>query len=1067
MTNGQPSPPYRLGLDVGANSIGWCLVEIGGETETSGLLALGTRLLTASDEAGRDPQTGASLAVDRRVARGMRRRRDRHLLRKDDLMRALVAHGLMPAEESARKALEQLDPYEVRVQALDGPVPLHHLGRALFHLHQRRGFKSNRRSDRANTEAGLIAKGIESLREKMAAECARTIGEFLARRHAVRETVRARMRGAGKDAHYPFYLERALLEEEFDGLWVRQAAHHPELTDAARDVIRGIMFRQRELREVRPGKCALHPETDDRAPRALPDAQRFRILKELADLRLREPTGAARPLTVAERDALLHRLSTSAKLSFDQTRRLLKLGGAVSFNLESERRKDLKGDETAARLGAKKLLGKAWHALDRATRAAVVERLLTEQDPSVLVAELARLLPGHDPDVLRQVAACPMPEGHSHYGRRALGDLVRQMEVADFTDPETGEVIDTRPMTEVEAVARLGFHHSDRRPTETLPRLPYYGEVLTDAVIGTGDPKDPLETRVGRIPNPTVHIALNQLRRVVNAIVARHGPPAEIAIELARELKLSREQKREIEREQTENQKANEERRKRLLELGQRDTGTNRLKLRLHDELPAEEKVSVYSGRKIRDERQLLSAEIEVDHILPFSRTLDDGIGNKVLCFREENRGKRNRTPAEFFTDPDQYAAVLERAMRLLPASKSWRFAPDAMERFDDGGFGLPRRLTDTQYMARLALRYLQHVCPSNKVWATNGRMTAMLRGKWGLNPLLPDHNVTGLGQPKNRRDHRHHAIDAFVTAVTTRSLVQRIAKQAGRAEDQELERILEDMPDPWPGFREALDEAVNRTVVSHRPDHGIQGKLHEETAYGPVTEAERAEGWTVSHHKPVDGLSANEMRRIRDRDLRARVETVLAAEGEDAARALVADDGRVKRRRVKLLKRENPEGLIEIRHGPGGRFSKFYTKGAQHHIDIVELPDGSWTGEAVSVFDANQPGFTPRWTADGGIGRLVMRLHKGDLVEVEHKGARRVMRVYQLEPSANRIRLAGHNEAGALQNRHADADDPFRWFIASYSRLKSGGARPVRTDLLGRVFYLDASTDDSGSPPS
>lgn len=1046
---------YRLGLDVGANSIGWCVLELDANGQPVGIVDLGTRILTATEEAGRDPQTGCSLSVDRRTARGMRRRRDRHLLRKSDLMDALVAHGLMPAEEDARKALEAVDPYEVRVKALDSPVPLHHLGRALFHMHQRRGFKSNRKTDRNNKEAGPIRQGIDSLKAKMAQENARTIGEFLARRHAERQSVRARLRGTGKDAYFPFYLERELIEEEFEALWNVQAAHHDALADTAREAVHRIVFRQRPLRDAIPGKCALYPETDHRAPRALPAAQRFRILKELANLKLRSPGSVERPITIEERDTLLGKLLGTDKLTFDRMRRTLKLDPDSRFNLESERRKDLKGDETATRLGAKKVMHKDWHALPSQTQSAIVEALLDEPDESILRDRLAELLPGQLDAVDALVDAPPLPEGHVRYGRRALDELNAAMEAGnrEHIAPDTGEVT-LRPIREDEAVAELGLHHSDRRPTEKLERLPYYGAVLTDAVVGTGEPKDKQEVRLGRIPNPTVHIALNQIRHLVNAIVARYGPPAEIALELARELKLSREEKGRLEREYTENQRENDARRATLAELKQPDTGINRLLLRLYDELPAEDKLCVYSGRSIGVE-QLFSSAIEIDHILPFSRTLDDSFGNKVLCFREANRGKRNRSPAEAYSG-DMLEAIQERANRLLPNRKSWRFATDAMQRFEDEGLLLPRRLTDTQYMARLARTYLTHVCPSNKVWATNGRLTSMLRGKWGLNALLPDHNFAAVAQPKNRRDHRHHAIDAFVIAVTDRSLIQRMATAAGRAEEQELDRILGDMPEPFDDFRSVLAQRLERVVVSHRADHGRQGKLHEETAYGPVTDKEREQGWTVTYRKPADSLTANEIKRIRDPELREAAERVLDSQGEEAVHAHMAAHGI---RRVRLLKKEDPSGLITVRHGKDKQHVKYYAAGSNHHVDIYETADGKWHGEGVSVYDANQQDHRPVWRDRNDGARLVMRLHKGDLVEVEHEGIRKVMRVYQLEVSNNRVRLAGHTEAGALQKRHSDADDPFRWFLAGYGALQKGGARRVRVDALGRVHAVEDTT--------
>src|SRR3546814_20910142 len=106
--------------------------------------------------------------------------------------------------------------------------------------------------------------------------------------------------------------------------------------------------------------------------------------------------------------------------------------------------------------------------------------------------------------------------------------------------------IDGRPLTYNEAVeAALGKSHSDFRTGEVLDFLPYYGEMLSREIPpGTLDPNDDDATRWGKITNPTVHIGLNQLRRLLNAIIRVHGRPEEISVELARHLQQS-EQRRD------------------------------------------------------------------------------------------------------------------------------------------------------------------------------------------------------------------------------------------------------------------------------------------------------------------------------------------------------------------------------------------------------------------------------------------------------------------------------------------------------------------------------------------
>src|SRR3546814_18608370 len=87
---------------------------------------------------------------------------------------------------------------------------------------------------------------------------------------------------------------------------------------------------------------------------------------------------------------------------------------------------------------------------------------------------------------------------------------------------------------------------SDLRTGEILDKLPYYGELLAqDIPPGTQLASDPPEKRFGKITNPTVHIGLRQLEKLVNAIIAVHGRTDQIVVELARELKLNEKDKEE------------------------------------------------------------------------------------------------------------------------------------------------------------------------------------------------------------------------------------------------------------------------------------------------------------------------------------------------------------------------------------------------------------------------------------------------------------------------------------------------------------------------------------------
>ena len=218
---------YRLALDLGSTSLGWAMIRLAADNAPCAVIKAGVRIF--SD--GRNPKDGSSLAVTRREARAMRRRRDRLLKRKSRMMQTLIAHGFFPKVEAERKALETLNPYALRAKGLDAALTPAEFGRALFHINQRRGFKSNRKTDKADSDSGALKTAINKLRQNLADTGCRTVGEWLHKRDAAGQTVRARYRQEkvlkedGKtriDKSYGLYIDRAMIEAEFDTLWAAQ-----------------------------------------------------------------------------------------------------------------------------------------------------------------------------------------------------------------------------------------------------------------------------------------------------------------------------------------------------------------------------------------------------------------------------------------------------------------------------------------------------------------------------------------------------------------------------------------------------------------------------------------------------------------------------------------------------------------------------------------------------------------------------------------------------------------------------------------------------------------------------
>ena len=215
---------YRLSLDLGTHSIGWAVLPLADDGKPKAIAKAGVRIF--SD--GRHPKTGTSLAVERRNARLMRRRRDRLLKRTSRLVTQLTKYDFLPPSLEKRRALASLDPYKLRAKGLDEELKPYEFGRVLLHLSKRRGFKSNRKTDKKDNDLGVMAQAIKTLQNELDVEKCRTVGEWLARRHGKGLSVRARLRGSKKtDKAYDFYADRAMTEHEFDMLWEKQRAFLP------------------------------------------------------------------------------------------------------------------------------------------------------------------------------------------------------------------------------------------------------------------------------------------------------------------------------------------------------------------------------------------------------------------------------------------------------------------------------------------------------------------------------------------------------------------------------------------------------------------------------------------------------------------------------------------------------------------------------------------------------------------------------------------------------------------------------------------------------------------------
>lgn len=1045
-----------LGLDLGTASIGWCVLEAGWDLTSKNwiphaILGMGSRVFdpgtTGDIERGKDESRG----VARRQARGLRKGLARRAGRMHSLFQTLVQAGLLPKEGNPNlpvalrifETLKTLDatlltegedpvrlPYALRAKAIAGPLAPYALGRALYHLAQRRGFKSNRKAARkeGEEESGIVRGGIESLRQQMAGKASLTLGHLFSH-HDPENHAETPNRIRGR------YTSRDMIEAEFETIWAEQIKHHHGLlsTDLKTKVHKCIFF-QRPLKgaEHLVGWCSLEQgrwvqvrkshrrdgrpipggalvpvyKAPRRMPLAHPKAQRFRILQKVNDLKIQWKDGRTEDLTADQRRWLIGALE-KGDVSFAAMKAQWGIGRRGNLNLAEGPAKGLAGDRSFAAI--EKGAPGIWEGLREERREALIQVLRHTEDPAALEVALRRdwLL---DERRAKFLSEATLEDGYLALSRKAVEKLLPLL--------ETGLPYAT-------AVKTVYGEEAAPEPVDRLPRV-------IDAFPA--------------LRNPMVSRTLTELRKVVHAVLREWGKPVAVRIELARDLKKTREVRAGISKRIADRTKDRDKARAAILPLKADPKGRDIEKYLLWAECGGPMALCPYTGRPITlHELFQENSPWDVEHIIPFSKSLDDSFANKTLCQAEHNRTvKRNRAPMEAYS-PEAMAEILGRV-------ENWPEGPGKavkLQRFRqtelDGDF-ISSQLNDTAYASRLACQYLALLYGGlwdgemRRIHASKGQVTAMLRGLWDLNPLLG-------GREKNRQDHRHHALDALVIAVTSPAALKALSDASKTGWESHRSRFAT-FALPWDGFASDAAIALEAVTISRRVRRKLQGRIHKETIYG-------VDGADLIQRIRVEDLGTKDVAKIVDPEIRRRVEIRLrelgATEPKKAFKDakdhpfLLAKDGRsipIHRVRIRVAGTVMPVGE--------GHRLRHVESDANHHMTIHEITDAKgrtiWKADVVSQFEALR-----RHAAGEPVIRrsegFVMSLRSGDTVQYRENGVIEPALVTTVQTDC-RIGLVSHLNAKQRQEQKDQGDH----FLIAVSRAMKMNLQKTQIDPLGRA---------------
>ena len=258
---------------------------------------------------------------------------------------------------------------------------------------------------------------------------------------------------------------------------------------------------------------------------------------------------------------------------------------------------------------------------------------------------------------------------------------------------------------------------------------------------------------------------------------------------------------------------------------------------------------------------------MQVDHILPWSRSGDDSFVNKTLCFAAANQEKRGRTPFEWFGQDGErwarFAAGVEANKSMKGRKKRNYLLKDAT--LLENKFR-PRNLNDTRYACSFLAAALAQMYPDDggrRVFARPGPLTDRLRRGWGVQDLKK--NAAG----DRVDDDRHHALDALVVAATTEAALQSLTRAFQEAESIGAPRDFARLDPPWPGFVAEARDKLAGVFVSRAERRRARGEAHGATIRQTVGVDG---GLAVYERRGVDSLGEKDLSRIKDPERNAKL---------------------------------------------------------------------------------------------------------------------------------------------------------------------------------------------------
>lgn len=784
---------YRLGLDVGIKSVGWCVLECDENGEPIQINALNSRIFDAAEQ----PKTGASLAEPRRNARGLRRRIRRKSFRLERIRKLFSENGIELFETQddlicLKDEYKNLDVVKLRSDALDKKLTEAEFARVLYSLARHRGFKSNKREGAKDSDEGKLLSSIRESEEEMRESGMRTRGEQLYKKYLME----------GKPVHnkggdYSMCVSRDILVKEIELLFEKQKEFGNNFaTDENKEKYLDIFLSQRNFDEG-PGKgsqytgshdvkkCEIYRD-EDVAAKGTYTSEWATIYQKINNLSI-ICGGDRRRLSNEERQIAVELAKKVDKVTYKAFRKAIKLDDDYRFsalNYSEKKKSDKKKNEGESKSDVVEIND-------------VVDSLACEDKGDFITAKnsnkIVKALNDNlksDIELIDEIAEICTKYKSENLFRSAIAE-----------SKIIGRRLDEETIEKLSKIDMKGYGHLSLHVLREI--LPYLeeGMVYSDAMQKAGhnhsehnfEKQKFLGTKevydaIGGVTSPVVKRALSQTVKVIDAVIRQYGSPYAINIELARDMSMTKDERDKLKKENDARAAKNEAIREIIAKLNAMPNSTNVLKYKLYEE---QDHKCAYSMETLDINHLFEDGYYEIDHIIPYSRSFDDSFNNKVLVLKRENQNKRNSTPVEYFErigrDYDEVLAFWKAVYQKRNRKKLEFLQKKEINESEWKN----RALNDTRYASRMLANLIKDYLlfdekskdKYGRVETVKGAITSYLRRFWGVQKIREDGD-------------KHHAVDAAIIACVTPKTKNKIERYNQIKESRKMRNgqyVLED----------------------------------------------------------------------------------------------------------------------------------------------------------------------------------------------------------------------------------------------------------------------------------